>query len=341
MKQSLDVKVSGFYGFIAVILLIFLLGVPSTRAAENKTAKSKTIIDRSGNRIIVKKPCKKIISLYGAHTENLFSLGLDVEIIGVPKKEIYPPAAKNKPVYSYHDDAEKFIAVHPDLVLIRPMIAQGYQQLVVKLQKAGILVVSLQPRNIAEVYDYWRKLGVLTGREAQAAAMIKGFAEKVNYLSSLVQDIPAAQRKKVYFEAIHRKMKTFSPTSIAMFALVSAGGISIADDTSARHGSNIAAYGKEKILSHADEIEVFLAQIGTMNRVTISTIKKEPGFMAIKAVREGQIYFVDEQLVSRPTLRLLQGIYEIGKCLYPERFKNVSPAAISLAYQSFFCNYSA
>jgi len=319
-----------FWGLIAVVFLMVLMAVPSARAAESRLPESKTMIDRSGSRITVKKPFRKIISLYGAHTENLFFLGLDVEIIGVSKKESYPPAAKNKPVFSYHDDAEKFIAAHPDLVLIRPMIARGYQQLVVKLQRAGIIVVSLQPRSIDEVYDYWRKLGILTGREVQAVAMIKGFVEKTRYLNSLVRDIPASERKKVYFEAIHSKMKTFPPSSIAMFALTTAGGINVASDASARHGTNIAAYGKEKILSHADEIDIFLAQSGTMNRVKIATIINEPGFKAIKAVRAGRIYIVDEQLVSRPTLRLLEGIYTIGKCLYPERFKSVNVSELGL-----------
>ena len=312
------------------LLLLVAVAVAPVLATASAAPTGKTIVDRSGNKIIVKKPCTRIISLYGAHTENLFSLGLDPEIIGVSKKESYPPAVKNKPVFSYHDDAEKFIAVHPDLVLIRPMIARGYRQLVLKLQKAGILVVSLQPRSIDEVYAYWRKLGVLTGREVRAVAMIKGFAEKTQYLNSRVQDIPISQRKKVYFEAIHSKMKTFSPSSIAMFALKTAGGINVARDTAARHGTNIAAYGKEKILSHAAEIDVYLAQRGTMNRVTIDTITGEPGFKAIKAVRERQIYIVDEQLVSRPTLRLLKGIFEIGKLLYPEKFKEVNSAVISL-----------
>jgi iron complex transport system substrate-binding protein len=321
-----------FCGLTAVLLLMALavVGLQPAWAAVSSVATGKTIVDRSGSRIVVKKTCEKIISLYGAHTENLFSLGLDAEIIGVSKKEAYPPEVKSKPVFSYHDDAEKFIAAHPDLVLIRPMIARGYRQLVVKLQKAGILVVSLQPRSIDEVYEYWRKLGILTGREVQAGAMIKKFAEQTRYLGSLVQDIPAAQRKKVYFEAIHSKMKTFSPSSIAIFALKTAGGINVAADTSARHGTNIAAYGKEKILSHAEEIDIFLAQSGTMNRVKIDTIKGEPGFKAIKAVRAGRIYIVDEQLVSRPTFRLLQGICEIGKYLYPERFRGVSVSLTNL-----------
>jgi len=70
---------------------------------------ANVIIDKSGNRIIINKPFKRIISLYAAHTENLFSLGLDKEITGVSKNEAYPPQVMTKEIFSYHDDAEKFI----------------------------------------------------------------------------------------------------------------------------------------------------------------------------------------------------------------------------------------
>ncbi|MEA3385354.1 MAG: hypothetical protein U9Q89_02715 [Thermodesulfobacteriota bacterium] len=33
-----------------------------------------------------------------------------------------------------------------------------------------------------------------------------------------------------------------------------------------------------------------------------------------------QVYIIDPKIVSRPTLRLLDGIYEIGKILYPKKF---------------------
>ena len=57
-----------------------------------------------------------------------------------------------------------------------------------------------------------------------------------------------------------------------------------------------------------------------MNRPTVSIIKKEPGFNIIKAVALDQIYIIDEKIVSRPTMRLLEGVYKIGKYLYPEVF---------------------
>jgi iron complex transport system substrate-binding protein len=115
-------------------------------------------------------------------------------------------------------------------------------------------------------------------------------------------------------------MKTFSPDSMAVFALETAGGINVAADAQPVRDTNIAAYGKERILARAADIDVFIAQSGTMNQSTVDLIKAESGFRAIQAVKTDQVYIIDERLVSRPTLRLLDGIFEIGKILYPDDF---------------------
>ncbi len=305
-----------FTGIVGFLWLFFLLNGALLRAA--------VIVDATGKKVAVSPPYRRIISLYGAHTENLFSLGLDREVIGVSRHEAYPPAATRKPAFSYHEDAEKFIAARPDLVLVRPMITRGYPALVKKLRAAGITVISLQPTTVTEMLTYWKTLGVLTGKEDAAARMIARFRKGVEKIKKMVAHIPAEKRKRVYFEAIHSRMKTFAPNAIAMFALKTAGGINVAQDAKAVHGTNIAEYGKERLLSHAGEIDVFLAQRGAMNRVTKRKILEEGGFKAIKAVREGHVYIVDEKIVSRPTLRLLLGIYEIGRFLYPKIFDDVA-----------------
>ena len=280
------------------------------------------IIDQAGRRIDARRPYQRIISLYGAHTENLFSLGLDGEIIGVSPNEAYPPKAQSKTVFSYHDDPEKFMAARPDLVLIRPMIDRGYPQLVQRLEKSAITVVSLQPGTIDEMYVYWEILGILTGKRDRAEQMIAQFKHKVSEIESLTA--PILTKKKVYFEAIHKQMKTFATDAMAMFALNTAGGVNIAQDAQQVRNTNIAFYGKERILSHADEIDVFISQQGAMNRPTVSLIKEESGFSAIKAIKNDQILIIDEMTVSRPTLRLIDGILKIGRYLYPQLFEGVS-----------------
>ena len=301
-------------------VLIYSAGINDCAAAAMRIEGDNMVVDQAGRTLIVDRPFGRIISLYGAHTENLFNLGLDGEIIGVSRHETYPPQALKKSVFSYREDPEKFLAARPDLVIIRPMIDRGYPQFVSRLEKNGITVISLQPQNVADMFIYWQILGLLSGKRQQAIKMISQFEATVSDFKMLTD--AKTIRKRVYFEAIHSKMKTFTPDSMAVFALETAGGINVASDAKAVRNTNIAYYGKERILSHGREIDVYLAQSGVMNQPSLELILNEPGYKTIKAVADGEIYLIDEQIVSRPTMRLLDGIYSIGKILYPLDFSD-------------------
>jgi iron complex transport system substrate-binding protein len=304
--------------WVVIAALVIPAAGETTPGVPYSLGERHAIVDQAGRRIEVKRPFRRIISLYGAHTENLYALGCDEAVIGVGRNEAYPPAALKKPEFSYQEDPEKFLAARPDLVLVRPMIDRGYPDLMRRLEKSGITVVSIQPATVEEMLAYWKILGVLTGREAAATGMIARFREAVGRFEDLTAGI--APKKRVYFESIHSKMKTFTPESMAVFALETAGGINIAADARQVRTTNIAEYGKERILARATRIEVYLAQYGAMNRPSRAAIKAEPGFTVIRAIRDDEVYLIDEMIVSRPTMRLLAGVYAIGRVLYPARF---------------------
>jgi iron complex transport system substrate-binding protein len=294
----------------SIVLFIVLI-------LRQQTATAADLTDQSGKTIHFERPFVRIISLYGAHTENLARLGLDKEIIGRTAEDDYPPSITEKSVFSDRDDPEKFIAARPDLVLIRPMVESSYPELFAKLQQAGITIVSLQPTHVEQMFAYWQNLGQLTGKTKEAEKMTEEFKSGLAQIRERFAHIPDSKRPRVYFESIHAKMRTFSPDSITIFSLTSAGGINIAADATPRHLTNIAEYGKEQILSRADDIDVFIAQTGRMNRVEKITILEEPGFQAIKAIRDGRVHLIDEKLVSRPTMRLLLGIRQLSDIFYP------------------------
>jgi len=297
---------------IGIALLGYLAG-PQTAAAETL----KTLVDSSGQTVNIRQPSNRIISLYSAHTENLCSLGAADQLVGIAGGDDYPPAVTGKQSFSYREDPEKFIAAGPDLVLVRPMIERSYPEFINKLRQAGITVVSLQPNTIEEMFTYWRHLGLLTGREQQAEEMIDTFTARLSRVQDSLKNIPTAQRPKVYFESVHGKMKTFAPESIGAYVLEQAGGINLATDAEQVRETNIASYGKERLLSRGEEIDIYLAQQGRMNPVDKNIIRNEPGFQAIKAVREDRIHLIEEALVSRPTLRILDGIEQLNGIFFP------------------------
>lgn len=306
---------------MAATLLLAVPAAPVEPGARDISANRVTVgrvIDQAGREIRITTPFHRIISLYGAHTENLFALGLEAEIIGVTRHEVFPERALTKPNFSYHDDPERFLAANPDLVLIRPMIDRGYPQLMTRLEKSGITVVSLQPSSIPEMYRYWETLGMLTGRLAQAREMVRRFKQATMDFRHAVQSV--TPRKKVYFEAIHQKMKTFALQSMPIYLLKTVGGDHVATGAQSVRGTNIAAFGKERILAAGPTIDVYLAQYGVMNQPRLEDIYNEPGFQIIKAVKNGEVHLIDEAIVSRPTFRLLNGMLDIGVRLYPDIF---------------------
>lgn len=282
-------------------------------------AQAGQMTDDAGNTFYFDKPYTRIISLYAAHTENLFSLGLEEEIIGVTDNEDFPTLALDKPQFSTHDGVEKFLAAKPDLVIVRPMQFRGYPGLWRALKKNGIQVLALQPNTVDEMYSYWRALGRLTGRELQAERMVGDFKEGLEFALQRLDRIPDRDRPSVFFESIHRKYATFTPGSMPIFVVEMAGGINAAYDAKANHETNIANYGLERMLSKSASIDVYLAQYGPMNEVEVRDITDSPAASRIKAVRDRNVFLVDEHLVSRPTMRLLKGIETVHRLLHPNQ----------------------
>ena len=256
----------------------------------------------------------RVVSLYAAHAENLAAMGAADLLVGVSE----PLQGVDAPVVGARDGAEAIAALKPDLVLARPMHRTVQPGLLEQLERLGITVACLQPASPGELEPYWLDLGRLTGRESQAGAMAEGFRRELAALREAAARIPERKRKRVFFESIHRQMKTITPGSIAAFVLESAGAINLARDAEAVAGTNIARYGLERVVALGDAMDVYLAQQGPMNPVTIDEIRGTPGFNALRAVREGRIHLVDETLVSRPTPRLLEGVRTVSAILYPD-----------------------
>ncbi|WP_432402294.1 ABC transporter substrate-binding protein [Wukongibacter sp. M2B1] len=282
-----------------------------------------SIVDDMGNEIELTQPCKRIISLYSAHTENLFTLGLENEIIGVGQSDIYPVDALEKDVYDYKSDPEKIIAAEPDLVLIRPFINRKVPDFVETLKRAGITVVSLYPERFEEFDDYIMKLGSLTGKTETAKELLTKFHNDIKAINEKTKNIDP--KMTVYFESSENGYKTVTTDSMPAKAIEYAGGINIASDVKPiKEGSSIAPYGIEKLLENAENIDVFVSQRGVMNAGgNYHSIIIRPGFDTIKAIKNDRVYVINQKIISSPTFRYYKGVRDIARMMYPEILDNL------------------
>ncbi len=277
-------------------------------------------VDDSGYRIRMDHPAGTIISLYSAHTENLFSLGVDREIIGVGKSDIFPYAARQKTIYDYRSDPEKVIAARPDVVIIRPFIERHSPDFVNSLRRTGINVVSLYPDNFEEFDEYIYKLSMITGREKRARKMLEEFHKELSELESQTKDIK--NKVGVYFESSDIEYKTVTPQSMAANAIKFAGGRNVADDAvPIEVGSSIVVYGTENIIKKADEIDFYVTQRGVMGAGgNLHSISIRPGFDTLKAIKEGHVVEINQKIISSPTFRYIKGVKALQRAFYPEIF---------------------
>ncbi|MHC6204456.1 ABC transporter substrate-binding protein [Breznakiellaceae bacterium SP9] len=273
-------------------------------------------IDDDGVVINFETPRQRIISLYSAHTENLFTIGAGEALIGGHTTCTEPREARKYAVYDYNGDAEYIIAAEPDCVLIRPFIRRRNGPYIAELEKVGIPVVSLYAEVLDDFDDYIRKLALLTGAQTEAEVQLERFHQELDHVQNTTAGISNKQR--VFFESTESEIRTAAQGSFPAVAIELAGGLNIAAGSAPlTRGSSIAPYGAEKLLSHAAEIDAYIIQRGAMNSNMGAVIAARPGYHTIKAIQNNRVYYIEEKLISSPTFRYLTGVQDIARFLYP------------------------
>lgn len=279
----------------------------------------------------------RVISLYAAHTEVLLRLGARDNLVGISAQETYQGPEtegwKRPPSFSVHDDVEKYLAARPDMVLLRPQHIASGSRLVETLKNSGIKVHSIQVLKAGDLYQYWRDLAKLVKREDEAERMIANFDERISAYHQASQARADSDKPGVFVEAIHGRVKTFVPDSLPIWLVELAGGRNVAADAKpAAPGLMVADYGPERLLSRADEVDIFISQQGPMNPGSLKQLKGRDIYRALKAFAKGQVYKIDESILSRPTPSLLEGLEQIAAWTGLEvpgagRTKESAPAA--------------
>ncbi len=264
------------------------------------------------------KNYRRVISLYAAHTEVLLRVGAGDRLVGISAQETYQgPETRGwerPPVFSIRDDPEKFLAAKPDLVLVRPMHLAAGSHLVTTLRNAGVRVQAAQVLKAEDLYQYWRDLAGLVGKQAEAERMIADFDARISAYHQAAALRPDSEKPGVFLEAVHGPIKTFTPGSIPVWLVELAGGYDVAQDAAPRlPGLIVTDYGPERLLAKAKEVDIFISQTGPMNASTIEQVRGRSIYQPLKAVKEGRVYKIPEDILARPTPSLLVGLATIAK----------------------------
>ncbi len=301
-----------FSAALLIVLALVCIVVP---------ADALTVTDDTGVVVSFNNSPSRIISFSPTNTEILAALGLADRIAGVTDACDYPQEIKDKPKIGGFSaiNLEKVAAAKPDLVLAAHLTPQGT---VSRLGDLGIPVVVLAPGNIDAMIKDIRIVGEITGTTVQAETIAGNLTRRL----SAVAPVPEMGSRPVVAHVVWSDPLYVSGNgTLQDEVIVRAGGINA---FSGRNGWVTVSLEDFRAINP----DIILVNGGNgMGRkgsdAILETFKNDPRYAALTAVREGHIYAVDADIISRPGPRIVDAVEEVAFLISRSGTQNASHIA--------------
>ncbi len=275
----------------AALLLLGLLLPPLPALAQAVSA-----TDFMGRNVSLAAPARRIVALAPHSVENLFSAGAGSALVGRVSASDYPPQALDVPLVGSFNaySLEAIARVQPDLIV---MWASGNGAgTLEKLEVLGIPVFVSEPRRLEDIPRDIRALGLLAGTEpaSEVAAL-----QLENALAALRQRYAHKAPLKVLYEIWNDPLQTINGEHIISQVIALCGGRNIFADVA----TLAPRVSVESVLVNAPEAIV----ASGMQDSRPQWLDDWGRYENLPAVRNNGLFFVDPDLLERPTARVLQG----------------------------------
>jgi iron complex transport system substrate-binding protein len=294
---------------IHVIILLFSLNVFLFGNQQ------KTIKDDLGFPFVMTSPPQRIISLAPNITEILFDLDLGEKVVGVTRYCDFPEKALKKEKIGGMIDLnlEKIIALKPDLII-------GFRgnplRIIERLRSLHLpLFVLEMGTNLETVFIIIEKIGTITQKEKKAQVLVESLKKRYDKTQAKLRNV---QHEPRVFLSIHGTgLWTCGKGSFLNDLVGKARGVNIAGIIPRKW----LHYNREQLIRDNPEVIITLSKSQTEFSKVKDWIKNEAHLKGIKAVETDRIYFLDENLASRPGPRLINALEELARILHPQFFK--------------------
>ena len=275
-----------------------------------------TLKDGLGREVKINTPVQRVVSLAASNTEILYAVGAGAQVVGRDEFSDYPAEAKALPSvggsfgkYS----SETIVSLKPDLVLAAEI---NSPELVQSLQDLGLTVYLLpNPTTLEGMYNNLATLAQLTGHEKETQKLVEALQKRVKAVQEKVAG--AAAKPLVFYELDSTDPNatyTTGPGTFVDLLIQMAGGQNLGG---ALQGQWAQISTEELIVKNPDMIVLGDSAYG----VTADSVKQRTGWEALQAVQNGAIFPFDDNLVSRPGPRMVDGLEAMAKLLHPELYR--------------------
>ena len=289
------------YRILILLVSIFLLPV---------SASALTVVDESGTTVEIPDRVQRILPLTPSLAEILFALGLDERIVGVTDFATYPKAARKKPRVGtfINPSLEKILALEPDLVIVGS--ERQDEKTNAALKNFSIPVYRIRPVDLNTIYRSISNLGEITQTLPQAQKVIIEMKKRVAAVERRVARLP---RKRVFYQVGIDPIVSVNQQTFAADLIRRAGGILVTVDNPVRY----PRYSIERVIVDAPEVIIISSMSPNTNYQRFRQSWQR--WRSIPAVRQGQIYVIDSDMVDRPAPRIVDGLAQLAEFIHPSK----------------------
>jgi len=294
----------------AVIGLLFCVFNFTNCKSENQAVQidlpTREITDDLSKKIKLPAQVDRAVSLAPNLTEIAFAVGAGDKLVGVTSYCDYPLEAQKirRVGDTMNPNIENIIALKPQIVLVST--ASQIETFTKTLDEQNIAVFVTNPNSLDDIYKSIFQIGEIFSREEKAGQVVDELKRRV---AEVEDRTSTAKVEKVFLQISKEQLFTVGRDSFITDLINRAGGISITSNVSTAY----LPISKETAL--ALNPDAIILSDSEDNR------KPNDVFKNSSAVKNGKVFRINADLISRPGPRIVDGLEQMARVLHPESFE--------------------
>jgi len=283
--------------------------------SEGKNAFPQVVEDDLERTVRLEHRPLRIVSMTPSHTEVLFAIGAGNQIVGVTTYCNFPPEAEQcDKIGGFSEKSislEKIVALKPDLVLAS---SEAQRSLVSRIEQFDIPICAVDATSIDDVYRIIDLIGRLADRQIEAERLVTSMQSRVTAVESRAKQVPEAERVDVFYQVWDKPLMTASKQSVIGEMIERSCATNLFADSQKAY-----PIVSEEALLETNPHVILVTSHGDDERERAELLER-PGFKNFDAVKSNRIHFLEEDIVSRFSPRLADGLEATARAIYPSHF---------------------
>ena len=256
-----------------------------------------SVVDDLHRTVTLPSSAQRVVSLAPSITETLFAIGAGDQVVGVTDYCNYPEEAKQKPRVGgvVNPNLETILSMNPDLIILS--MEGNVREDFNKLVSFGVPVFVTNPRSLEGIYKSITDIGALCGRASQAGQLVDDMQLRENAITAR----RVSYKPRALFLVSLQPLIVVGSGSFLAELLELAGAFNCAGSSY----SSYPTYSRESVLAENPEILLVTSDIVTDLSGLVALY---PEWKQIDAVRTGNVFRIDADMVSRPGPRAIEAL---------------------------------